>query len=511
MILIIITALVRGGVLWIGFNHLHDDPDAYDAIAQTLAATGTFGVVADGNNTSPTAFRPPLYPTILALVQSAIIATEEDLQDPLVSGTKPVSRSAIAVLHWLMSIATVAITYFVALRMLRQVDVGVSLNLQTQSDRTTLAAFFAAILVVIDPILVQSSVRVMTETLATLLAVGTLYCWCVLIEKLTPQTTEGADSVEPNGGYPFQSIIAIATRLGLVLGFAYLCRPTFIVWTALLTGCLTLWSARLIWQSWRQGSRQPETGKSVSDGRGKFAPTVAAVTMAIVAALFVGGWTLRNQKHFGKPIWATTHGGYTLLLGNNPSFFKYMRSGRIGIAWDPQPFFDRWKMRDQADPRQIEFWQSETLLSADPVWQATFRDLETQGELQEDRLAYETAKMAITNDIEGFVRASFWRVGRLLSPMPQVFDDASTGKRIGAASVTIYYSVTLALMIWGIFRLSRNLLQPHWLAAIALVLSLVAVHAFYWSNMRMRAPAIPAMAMLAAVPLAGNRSKGLPQ
>jgi len=497
ILLIIIAAIFRGGVLWIGFNQLQDDPDAYDAIAQTLAATGTFGVVADGDQTVPTAFRPPLYPAILALIHSAIIATEDRLEDPLVSGKTPVSRTAIAVLHWLMSLATVAITYWVAWRMLCPTEACALPNSQSPADGVTLAAFFAALLVVIDPILIQSSVRVMTETLAALLAVGGLLCWCVLVEKRTRQSDDPA----------FRAILAKATGLGLVLGLAYLCRPTFLVWTCLLIAYLAIGSTGLLWRSrWRR-SHPPEPVESVVAGRRKFSPVVAAITLAVVTGLFVGGWTLRNQKQFGKPIWATTHGGYTLLLGNNPSFYEYLRTGKTGIAWDPQPFFDRWEMRDQADPRQLAFWQSETPLPPDPVWQASLRDSETQGELLEDRLAYETAKMAIANDFTGFVRASLWKVGRLLSPMPQVFEAASTGKRIGAAAVTLYYSVTLALVIGGLFRLSRNLFQPHWIAAIALVLSLVAVHAFYWSNMRMRAPAIPALAILAAVPLLRNATK----
>jgi len=34
--------------------------------------------------------------------------------------------------------------------------------------------------------------------------------------------------------------------------------------------------------------------------------------------------------------------------------------------------------------------------------------------------------------------------------------------------------------------------------APSLILSLTAVHAFYWSDMRMRAPLVPAIALLAA-------------
>jgi hypothetical protein len=495
VMLVIIAAIVRGGILWFAFGQLRDDPDAYDAIARTLATTGTFAVVAAGDDTVPTAYRPPLYPSILAVIHRAIIATQEDLQDPLFGGKTPVSRTAIAILHWAMGLATVVMTYFVAIRMLRPIVDAAAPDSPSLGDRAKLPAFFAALLVAIDPILIQSSVRVMTETLATLLAVAGLYCWCRLVDRLAPEAAKK------------QPIFPAAALLGLVLGLAYLCRPTFIVWTALLIGYLSLWSAWRMCGRWLQRSRNLEISDSAADAGTAYPPVLAALTLAFIACLFVGGWTLRNQTHFGKPIWATTHGGYTLLLGNNPSFFAYMRSGQIGIAWDPQPFFDRWERRDQADPRRVEFWKSETPLPSDPTWQATMRDSDVPGELFEDRLAYETAKMAIANDYEGFVRATLWRVGRLLSPMPQFFAGASTGKRIGASVVTIYYTATIVLMIWGIFRLSRNLLKPQWIAAMMLVLSLVAVHAVYWSNMRMRAPAIPALAILAAVPLCKRNRK----
>lgn len=502
VILVIIAAIVRGGALWMAFGQLDDDPDAYDAIARTLATTGTFAVVAAGEDTVPTAYRPPLYPAILSVIHQAIIATPDDLQDPLVGGNTPVSRTAIAVLHWLMSLATVVITYFVALRMLGPLAATASeTSPPITSDHVKQSAFFASLLVAIDPILIQSAVRVMTETLAALLAVGTLYGWCILVDHQLPKDAEYADAAQERRGSRFRSTVATATHLGLVLGLAYLCRPTFLVWTAMLVGCLTLWSVWRICVSWRPGSRRSQNGEPVAAGTSQFLPAVAAITLAFITSLFVGGWTLRNQKHFGKPIWATTHGGYTLLLGNNPSFFQYMRSGKIAIAWDPQPFFDRWETRDQADPRQIEFWESETPLPSDPVWQANWQGLETHTELREDRIAYETAKMAIASDFAGFTRATCWRVGRLLSPMPQVLEDATPGKRSGAVVVTIYYSVVMAGMIWGVYRLSRIRLQPHWIAALTLVLSLVAVHAIYWSNMRMRAPAIPALAILAAVPM----------
>ncbi len=59
----------------------------------------------------------------------------------------------------------------------------------------------------------------------------------------------------------------------------------------------------------------------------------------IVLASALGGlapWAIRNQLIFGRPILTTTHGGYTLLLGNNPSFYEHLRSALRGSVWSAE-------------------------------------------------------------------------------------------------------------------------------------------------------------------------------
>src|SRR5690606_35279243 len=121
-----------------------------------------------------------------------------------------------------------------------------------------------------------------------------------------------------------------------------------------------------------------------------------------VVAMIVGGWTLRNQRRLGQPIWATTHGGYTLLLGNNPPFYDYVRHGRFGVAWDAGDFFRKWERRALADPRGESFWASPEPISVlDPTWDE--RRPAATDEVGQDRLAYETAKWSIGRDPAGFV------------------------------------------------------------------------------------------------------------
>ncbi len=463
LIVLLIAAVVRAAMLWGGWDNLREDPDAYTAIAQTLAQTGVFGLTAADGTPTATAFRPPLYPAILSGLSLAIIAVSGDFADPLAVENLHAYRVVVAALHWLLGLLTVAATYHAASHMLRR---HASLAGEIPLQR---AAAIAALLVAIDPILLQSSTRVMTETLATALAALALLAWALLAEQLQP-AANAASPAQPNAA---GRRLAAALALGVILGLAYLCRPTFIVWTALLAGYLAAWAVLAR----------------------RLRPLGVALPLVLATVVLVGGWTLRNHRHFGQAIWATTHGGYTLLLGNNPPFYRYLQERSLGIAWNPQFFFDRWEDRTLADPREPEFWAPERTILADQRWQ------ETQpgpGEVAQDRLAYETAKMTIRHDPNGFVRACLYRVSRLWSPLP-----LRHGGPVSAAivAVTIFYSVVMLSVMLGLIMLRRQLLQPTWAASLCLVLALVAVHAVYWTDMRMRAPAIPVLAMLAAVPL----------
>lgn len=459
---LLVAAIARAVALGIGWDSLSEDPDAYTAIAHTLAASGVFGTGGADGPAVPTAFRPPLYPAILAGLSHASIAFSGGFADPLEENSLW-RRAVVAVLHWSLGLLTAATTYLAARRLLVQ---------SGHRDEPPLrwAACFAALLVIVDPILLQSSVRVMTETLATALAALALLLWSMLLQRLMqpPKTAETPTS-SARSGY-----LVVAAALGSVLALAYLCRPTFIVWTALLCGCLLLTALR------------------ARDRR----PFAAAAAIVLISAACVGGWTLRNQRHFGHPIWATTHGGYTLLLGNNPPFYQYLRSGRIGIAWDPEDFFERWQMRTLADPRQAGFWQPGRIVAPDPHWQLQQPDI--GDEVAQDTLAYQTAVQSIQRDPGGFLRAGLWRLSRLVSPMPQ-----RSGGPLGLAiiGVTGFYCVVLLLAAVGCAKLGRRLLHLPWAASLTLVLALVAVHTFYWTNLRMRAPAVPVLATLAAAAL----------
>ena len=515
------TALLRILVIVLGWQGLRDDPDAYDRIAQAMARTGTLGVAAEDGSVVPTAFRPPLYPALLAIIRSVMITVDDDFLDPASERGQIVLRQAVAGLHLLLGLLTVAATYFTARRWLttppRTLLAGASdapaASAGPRAMRAAVAAAaLAATFVAIDPILLQSSVRLMTETLATALAAVALSLWPRLTDSLAAPTGNSQRAGR------IRQLAFQALWLGVVLGLAYLCRPTFIVWSFLLIAYLIGWA---VTARWRFQEATPSPARILA----------AAGVLALVAGTFLGGWTYRNLRQLGHPIWATSHGGYTLLLGNNPLFFDYVRGGPIGVAWDPSEFFRAWRQRELADPRQRPFWtdgpDSAAAIAANPRWAE--EQPSPYDEVAQDRLAYETAKAAILADFSGFLKSCVWRWTRLLGPMPQqptpqapppqspvttpntvpaaAPPGTPTGRLPSAAiaTVTIYYSGFTLLVLAGIWRIGRRLLTPRYAAAVALLLSLFAVHTFYWSNLRMRAPAVPALAIFAAIGLCRSR------
>jgi len=409
--LAVLALVVRGGVLLAMRDSLVADPDAYFRLAGNLVAHGTLG-----QGDVPSAYRPPLYPLLLAPAAACGAG----------------ARAVIAGLHLALGVATVLLTY----RLGRCWGLG---NW----------AALAAALVACAPILLAQSTLVMTETLATLLAVTSLLALSAAAEK-------------PASGPP--------AAAGASIALASLCRPTFLVFLA--ASALVL----------------PAMADRWSDRWKAFLAFVAA------AALVLSPWVVRNQIHFGRPIAGTTHGGYTLLLGNNPWFYGYLRDGAWGTVWDAEAF--------KAD------------------WSACLARGDARSELANDRLAYAEARKAIRHEPGMFFYACVVRVRWLWAPLPhQVDAEESLFRRWLRYAAGGWYVLEFALAAVGLAAVLRSQRltaagedeidlmaraetgsdwQRTWLWGLLLILSFTAVHAFYWTNMRMRAPLEPAVALAAA-------------
>jgi len=419
--LVLVALAVRGGVLAARFESFGRDPDAYRRLAVNVVRHGVLG-----HGEVPSAFRPPLYPLMVAACE---IVSRDD-------------RWALAALHLGAGVATVLLTFHLG-------------------RRWGLAGWgwVAALAVAVDPLLLMQSTLVMTETLAALLAVVSLAAVTWYGENTTWRRAAAA---------------------GASIGLAALCRPTFLPWAA----AMALWLA--MESCWRKSTGDGMPSRGTAAGRVNVPQWIKGVggALSLLVGVFVvmSPWAIRNQIHFGKPILATTHGGYTLLLGNNPSFYEYLRSGGWGEVW--------WS-------NELDTELGRRLTSGQP-----------SDELRNDRLAYDEAKQHIRQEPVMFLYASLVRVGRLWSVLPhQVSEGESVFGRLARYSVGVWYTTVLGLAAVGAVALARQSfgISPAavqgWIAAMLLVLSFTAVHAVYWTDMRMRAPLMPVVAMAAAAGL----------
>ena len=135
--IIILALLLRAAVMARGTDRF-DDPDNYLPMARSLASGEGFALRG-----RPTAYRPPLYPLILA---------------PLAAGRDAWIPWGIALLHLGLGAGTVGMAAVAAERF------GLS----------RVRAMVAALIVACDPVLIVQCRSVMTETLAAFLVAATL-------------------------------------------------------------------------------------------------------------------------------------------------------------------------------------------------------------------------------------------------------------------------------------------------------------------------------------------------
>ena len=390
-VLLVLTLVVRGGVLALMPGGLADDPDDYRGLAENLLRHGAFET-----ERTPPAYRPPLYPLML----TGCVALGE------------CSGLAIGILHLAMGLATVWLVFLLGQRW------GLG----------RWPAALAAALVACDPILLAQSAQVMTETPATLLAV------LALIGLTSASRHPSAGRSAAAGGW---------------LALAALCRPALLPWTLAAGVVLT-------------AAVRPRLLRL---------KVLGGFTLATV--LVLSPWAIRNQVRLGRPIVTTTHGGYTLLLGNNPEFYEYLRSGAWGSTWQAEAFSETWRNRALAD------------------------------ELGTNRRAYAEAWENVRREPGMFCYSCLARIGRLWGPLPRQIDADEGPLRRGARyAVGLWYLAELPLAAFGAWAVVRRAARRQWLWGLLLAGCLTAVNTFYWSDLRMRAPLMPVVALTAAMGLA---------
>ncbi|RMG41850.1 MAG: hypothetical protein D6725_00685 [Planctomycetota bacterium] len=513
-------------------DDLSRDRDAYLALAEGILRSGT---LADPETALPTAFRPPLYPMVLA-PWAALFGR----------------AWGVALLHLTAGGVSVWLAHRLAQRLFGPVRPVPGVPL--------LAGDWCALLVAVDPLLLRYAAQPMTETLATTLFLGALVA---IADTWTGRVPQAA----PLG----------ATTAGMMAGTCVLCRPVFAaVWpmTVLFAG---IWAKAMVR---RRGCRNPlrrhrsdedarldDGTHARSDADERPSPgerTDALKQLARFGFLWATGgflvllpWVVRNALRLGRPVVLTTHGGYTLYLANNPWFYRKVVQGR----WT-----------DVLTAKDIAALQSHA--------NRVIRQRHPHGadELERDRVYYELAWESIRGSPGLFLKACAVRVARLWNVVPLVAPRATKWARLAVAIVGVFYALQLAAALWGfgevavrLFgfrnpvpgandrnfppRTSRLTVEPSeksseppsagrrlpataqppdapgelsatpsgtlmqerlawtlprllvWCACVASVVAFTLVHGVYWSNARMRAPLVPVIACLAIEPLVRRQAQ----
>jgi hypothetical protein len=286
----------------------------------------------------------------------------------------------------------------------------------------------------------------MTETLFTFLVAALV--WFIA----SPGESTAARG-QPERGHRAVRLRSIFA--GAIFGLCALCRPTIWAYGALLALWWTLQSLR------RSGLRHTLTR----------VPWLALfATVAVVLP-----WAIRNQLALGSPVLTTTHGGYTLLLGNNPVFYREVVDQPRGTVWEG---------------KSLNTWQSALegeMAQADPP---------VVGELARDQWMKQRAWQNIAHDLPAFLRASWHRLRSFWNIVPQGEAAQSVAAPIRWV-VGMYYGLLFFGCAWAIIRFSQADWR-HWTPLLLLLVAFSLVHTVYWSNVRMRAPLVPAIALLAA-------------
>ncbi|MBX6316537.1 MAG: hypothetical protein IRY99_27030 [Isosphaeraceae bacterium] len=230
---------------------------------------------------------------------------------------------------------------------------------------------------------------------------------------------------------------------GLGLGLAGLCRPS----TLACAGLVAL--AALV--------------AGPGGGRERLR---RAVGLVVAMGAVLAPWAWRNERTLGEPVWTTTHGGYTLALANNPAYYDDVLHGPPGAVW--------------SGPNQRRWFEQ------------IGRETAGMTEPEADRYLRAAALRMVAARPGDFLRAALARLGRFWGVAPS-----------GAVYPAWLRLLTalFTLPLW--LALAAGLLRPslwRWprVAAPAMILGLSAVHALFWTDLRMRAPIVPSIAAIAA-------------
>jgi hypothetical protein len=412
MALVALAALaIRLAALSWYHDNLRGDPDHYRRIAAAVVAGQGYSDI-DRPGT-PTAYRPPLYPLVLAVIEWCAANNRQ-----FVVG--------VAMLHAVLGALCCALVYAASARL-----------------TPGRASLIAGAITAADPLLVYSTTLVMTETTAAFLA--------ALVLLLA--------AARPGWGRDL--------ALGAAFGLACLCRPTFWAFGLLAAAPLVI---RLLRGTWGPGA-----------GSSRATALASAARIGLAAAMVTTPWVVRNTQVFGRPIVTTTHGGYTLLLAHNSDYAAHLEANGANKPWEGQ---SAW------------FKAVEARMTAE--WPDRAGGPPQNLELDRDAWMQREAQRYILAEPRQSLRAglSLWR--RLWNLAPLESAERKTQFSRGLWWVIAAFNTVVFLALAAGLARSLPAAAADWWPTLALLLSFTTVHFFYWADLRMRAPLVPAIALFAA-------------
>lgn len=449
--LAVIALVIRVGVIAADPQRLNEDIDGYLALANTLYESGVFGISPD----QPTAFRPPLYPLVISRLlyqgRAALNIGCSLLTIAIVLAAVPAVRTS-----W------PNLTDFSPAAMRDKLD-----RLSDSSSRERRMMWVTALLCVFSPLAVYYVGYSMTETLcATLLTIALVEV--TQLSRPNPRAILFIGAAAAQRRRTWSAVL-----LGVSLGLACLTRPTCYAVAA-------VWFAWLAWTGRTNRAVEADAVRTldpenesglVPDPTGIWKSSLRLPTIAGLALVFVvTPWAVRNAALFGKPILTTTHGGYTILLGNNDNFYDEVVRAPWGTVWtDGQ---ERWVAALNRD----------------------MDDLGITGEVARDDWQAARARDTIITRPGDFMRAALLRFGRFWNVAPQ----AGQAPRSIVWGVSAFYALCWASALLGLFVAWQERIVALAPAAF-LPLTFAAVHLIYWSNARMRLPVEPAVFLFASI------------
>ena len=403
----------------LGWSHPGDlvsDNDGYLAHAKPVAAgVGFHGPWTD----RPTAFRPPGYPVLLGVLMAC------GLND----------SAAVAIVSFVSCLTIILLTRTLAMQF------GID-------QRWSLLAVLG---VAVDPLLLRYSILPMTEVPCAAMLLAAV----VAFEKfLSDRDVSGRRTVRCG-------ILA-----GILFGMGTLIRPVMLIVCLFLT-------VYAIGRQLKARSFLPPSLASASTSL--FRRALPAIIPVFVMGLVLCPWIIRNAVQFRHFIPATTHGGYTLALGNNTDFYRDVINGTDEFPWDGVAL-DAWqkKMIQQCEREGVP-------LGNEPATDAWY---------------YSQAKAAIRAEPVSFLKASILRLQRFWAISTA---DSSTTKTVSMRLIMVWYVILWTGLFLQIIQACVGRRSEHrqpmvmlWLVILAFLL----MHSVYWTDTRMRAPVMPIMIVI---------------